>query len=61
VCVGRGGGVMVTAICTSKSELEFNALSARRYVSMAQRNTWLGVGIETDAGGRQPRHVRANQ
>ena len=41
VCV-VGGGVVVTAICTSKSELEFNVLSARRYVSMAQRNAWWG-------------------
>ena len=36
------GGIIVPAICTTKSELEFNILSARRYVSMAQRNVRWG-------------------
>lgn len=41
---------MVTAICTSKSELEFNVLSARRYVSVAQRNAWWGWGLKPTLG-----------
>ena len=43
-------GVVVTAICTSKSELEFNVLSARRYVSMAQRKFVVGWGLKPTLG-----------
>jgi len=56
LCVQRNvrsgvcGGVVVTAICTSKSELEFNVLSARRYVSMAQRKCMVGWGLKPTLG-----------